>query len=417
MWRTNEEREDSARARLELAKEVWDWEPHPRQRDFFCSTAQIRIAACGRRWGKTECLSVDAATLALAELRGGRACQQLVVAPSEAQARLLGEEIRRRLQEALDGGRPIAEGVTMAVRRKAGLALTLTRPGNVVPYEASVICRTAGVDGAGLRGLWAHRIIVDEAARVPDAVLSGVLMPMLADVGGEYVLASSPSGRRALFYQLWTRGMVRDPSAAGGDVTYESFQCPSWDNPRLNAAFLDEQREGMGEAAFAEEFEAEFADDGGAVFPSEDIDAAVEGDPRVQARNGALLSAPVAGRLYAAGIDWARKKDYSVLCILDATDLPARLVYLQRWRGTTWGVQMQTIAEALLEFRPLRVLADGNAMGDAVGEMLQTRIGQVCPPADRPPTVEQFIALMRPHCLRWGDRTPLQAPGYQLLLY
>nr|MDQ2686639.1 terminase family protein [Armatimonadota bacterium] len=271
MWRTTEERTDSARRRLALAKAWWKWEPHPRQREFFCATAQVRIAACGRRWGKTACLGVDAATLALDELAHGRACRQLIVAPSEGQARLLGEEIRQRIQSALDAQTEATDGVKMTVRRKSGLTLTLTRPsGGAAPFEAWAMCRTAGIDGAGLRGLWAHRIIVDEAARVPDAVLSDVLLPMLADVGGEYVLASSPFGRRNGFYRLWTRGMFRDPSPDVVAVTYESFQCPTRDNPNLDGSFLDAQREEMGEAAFAEEFEAEFSEDGGSVFPGDD---------------------------------------------------------------------------------------------------------------------------------------------------
>ena len=58
----------------------------------------MRIAACGRRWGKTEALLLDIATLALDE----RDCRQLVVAPTDAQARLLGNEVLARLLEAWD---------------------------------------------------------------------------------------------------------------------------------------------------------------------------------------------------------------------------------------------------------------------------------------------------------------------------
>lgn len=48
MWRTMEERAESARRRLAHAKDWWKWEPHPRQREFFCATAQVRIAALGQ---------------------------------------------------------------------------------------------------------------------------------------------------------------------------------------------------------------------------------------------------------------------------------------------------------------------------------------------------------------------------------
>jgi len=42
---------------------------------------------------------------------------------------------------------------------------------------------------------------VDESAYVPDLVLNDVLMPMLLDKGGDYLLASSPAGKRSAFYR------------------------------------------------------------------------------------------------------------------------------------------------------------------------------------------------------------------------
>ena len=88
MWRTEASRAASAARRLTLAKpslESGSLTPH--KPGFFTCPAQMRIAACGRRWGKTEALSLDIATLALDE----RDCRQLVVAPTDAQARLSGE--------------------------------------------------------------------------------------------------------------------------------------------------------------------------------------------------------------------------------------------------------------------------------------------------------------------------------------
>ena len=73
MWRTEAGRAASAARRLTLARRLWKWQPHPAQALFFACPAQMRIAACGRRWGKTEALSLDIATLALDE----RDCRQL----------------------------------------------------------------------------------------------------------------------------------------------------------------------------------------------------------------------------------------------------------------------------------------------------------------------------------------------------
>jgi len=397
MWRDGVGRAASAARRLALAEWLWGWRPHPAQARFFCSPAQMRIAACGRRWGKTEALSLDVATLALDESD----CRQLVVAPTDAQARLLGNEVLLRLLEAWEWrdeqGRPhpLVEGREIAVRQRPALSLTLTRPGQASEAQVSIHFRTAGRDGRGIRGLWAHRIVADEAARVPDTVLTDVLLPMLADKGGDYVLASSPAGRRSAYYRLYAKGVGTHPAqvpalpervgeeagsgaaeGAGQEVSYASFQCPTSDNPHLAHAFLQAQREELGEAMYAQEFGASFVDDFGAVFRDADIDAGIADLAGVTIKDGQVVSEPVEGRLYTLGIDWGRKLDFTVVAIVDATARPARLVFLQRWQGTGWETQAREVGAICARFQPWRILADGNSIGDPLAETLQTEIGK-----------------------------------------
>ncbi len=384
MWRTKQERRASALGRLEQAKRWWDWQPHEAQRRLFCSAASVRIAACGRRWGKTESLSVDIASLALTE-RGSR---QLVVAPTEVQARLLGEAVWERLEKAFASSDPFLEDRRLHVRSRPHLILTLNA---IVPDQepSQIACRTAGRDGRNLRGLWAHRIIVDEAAQVPDRVLREVLPPMLADKGGEYVLASSPNGRRSAFYALFARGMTAGKIVGG--VTYQAFQCPTTDNKaHLDSAWLASQREEMGEALFAQEFEAQFLDDFGMVFREDEICAAITDIPGVRIERTEVLSDPVPGRYYVAGIDWGRKWDYTVVTVLDAETSPAKVVHLSRWRGTSWDQQAADTAAILARFLPRRVLADGNSIGDPIAEMLEARLRTLIPRASYRPHVERF---------------------------
>ena len=410
MWRTEAGRAASAARRLVLAKRLWKWQPHPAQARFFACPAQMRIAACGRRWGKTEALSLDIATLALDE----RDCRQLVVAPTDAQARLLGNEVLARLLEAWDWrdaqGKPHAKvaGREITIRQRPSLTITLTAAGPLAPNnggtrkEVVIHFRTAGRDGRGIRGLWAHRVIVDEAARVPDTVLTDVLLPMLTDKGGDYVLASSPFGRRSAYYRLYTRGLAGlPPQPKNGKpeeaISYEAFCCPTSDNPHLVHAFLEAQREELGESMYAQEFGAQFVDDFGAVFREDDIDAGVADLPGVSLQDGQVVSEPVPGRLYTMGIDWGRKLDFTVVAVLDATVKPAKLVYLQRWQGTGWETQAKAVAAIAAKFRPWRVLADGNSIGDPLAETLQTEVRNLTPTPSLGgkglrgvPTVERF---------------------------
>ena len=424
MWRDNAGRASSAARRLALAEQLWGWRPHRAQARFFCCPAQIRVAACGRRWGKTEALSIDIASLALDETN----CRQLVVAPTDAQARLLGNEVLLRLLDAWewrdkDGqAHPSVAGREITVRQRPALSIVLTwasspvrsSPGSLEARhpplggkgvqkengereggreereEVSIHFRTAGRDGRGIRGLWAHRIVADEAARVPDTVLTDVLLPMLADKGGDYVLASSPAGRRSAYYRLYAKGLVTAGAADEFGITAEAFQCPTTDNPHLAHAFLQAQREELGEAMYAQEFGASFVDDFGAVFRDADIDAGIADLVGVRLEDGQVVSEPVAGRLYTLGIDWGRKLDFTVVAIVDATVRPARLVFLRRWQGTGWETQAREVGAICARFQPWRILADGNSIGDPLAETLQTEIGKALGPGQRAGTVERF---------------------------
>ena len=375
-----------------MAEALWGWRPHKTQHKLFCSEASVRVAACGRRWGKTECLSVDIATLALAE----RGCRQIVVAPTEFQARLLGEAVLGRLEKAFAQGDPSKLGRTLTVRARPYLMLTLTEPGGgsgPPQISSQISCRTAGRDGRGLRGQWAHRIIVDEAAYVPDRVLCEVLPPMLADKGGEFLLASSPNGRRSAFYRLFALGGPPHRAGAGqAGVSYQGFQCPTTQNGHLDKAWLRSQRDEMGDLLYAQEYEAKFIDDFGMVFREEDIEAAVTDLPGVSLSKDrtAIESKPDAGRCYVVGIDWGRKWDYTVVAVLDAEQHPFRLVHLSRWRATGWNTQAADTAKIIGEFRPRRVLADGSSIGDPIADMLDREIGAVTDAGAYRPTVERF---------------------------
>ena len=371
-----------------MAEKVWRWRPHATQRALFCAGASVRVAACGRRWGKTECLSMDIATLALAE----RGCRQLLVAPTESQARILGEVVRERLDQAFAHGDPAGEGRTLAVRAAPHLTITIVRPDGTAGSE--ILCRTAGRDGRSLRGLWAHRVIVDEAAYVPDRVLCEVLPPMLADRGGEFLLASSPNGRRSAFYRLYALGDAASGSDVGSDgVSYRAFQCPTADNGHLDRAWLRSQRGEMGELLYAQEFEAKFIDDFGMVFREEDIEAAIADLPNValNRERTAVESVPEPGRYYVIGIDWGRKWDYTVVAVLDAERHPFRLVHLSRWRATGWNTQAADAARIIVRFRPRRVLADGSSLGDPIADMLDREIRAQSGEGVTRPSVERFL--------------------------
>ena len=115
--------------------------------------------------GKTEALSIDIASLALDE----RNCRQLVVAPTDAQARLLGNEVLLRLLDAWEWrdaeGRqhPSVAGREITVRQRPALSIVPDVAGGSLRRRRcpSTFGRRGGTGGGyggcGRTGSWRMR--------------------------------------------------------------------------------------------------------------------------------------------------------------------------------------------------------------------------------------------------------------------
>lgn len=345
----------SSAIRIELAKCLWGWTPHPGQREWLLCEAPVKVAACGRRWGKTEAAAVDASTMAIA--RPG--CVQMIVSPTYDQSRLIFDAVERFLS-----GAAVLRGHVKVVRTPYP---RLTVLGSVIT------ARTADEDGRNLRGNSADRVIVDEAAYVRDSVIQEVISPMLADREGKLVMISTPFGKNH-FYRAFVRGVESgkwrvesgEPSTDNRQPSTVSFQFPSWDNPHISRAYVDEQREVISTRQFAVEYEAQFMDDQNSVFAWEDIEAAA-------ARHAELVEA--AGfDVVVAGIDWARYSDYTAIVALGVGESGCAVVGIDRFHGLGWSRQIERVTEFLRTHRVSAVLTDGTSIGDPLLEQLQARL-------------------------------------------
>lgn len=107
-------------------------------------------------------------------------------------------------------------------------------------------------------------LIIDEAARVEDALYLSVL-PMLAVSGGRLAILSSPFGTRGFFYEAYKER-----------AKWDYYEVPATECPRISATFLEEMQEIMGEWWFLQEFLCKFLDSVTAAFRSEDIERIVK---------------------------------------------------------------------------------------------------------------------------------------------
>ncbi len=149
-----------------------------------------------------------------------------------------------------------ALGRPVSARAETALTLELVNGSRIValPGGEGTI---RGYSGVAL-------LIVDEAARVPDSLYFAI-RPMLSVSRGRLVALSTPFGKRGWFYEAW-----------GGDQEWERVRITADQCPRIEAAFLEEERLALGERWFRQEYECSFEDTIDAVFAYTDIAAALK---------------------------------------------------------------------------------------------------------------------------------------------
>jgi len=360
---------------LDLAKRIWGWSPHSDgQSDFLLCPAKIKTAACGRRWGKSESMAID---IALYMLEHPNTIQMLI-APTDDQTTIIFDEVKDRLL-AIKALKPVV--------KESPFRSIQFRDRQSGKYATTLLARTASSDGKGIRGRKAHRVIVDEAAYVPDDVMQSVVTPLLADFNGDMVLISTPAGRN----HFWSSFQLGVDEL---QTRYKSFQFPSEQNPYLSREYLDNERLNKPDRVWRVEYLAEFADAEGLVFRN--VPACCSGD----------WEPPQHRRLYAAGLDLARYNDFTVLTIIDRAT--RRVVYQDRFNLISWDLQVARIVSMLKRYNDCPVLVEVNNVGDVVLEKLQQAqaraTGFETTASSKPDLIDALAVAFETHSLTLPDR-------------
>ena len=307
---------------------------HRHQLPLVRSRARFRVAACGRRWGKT---TAGCACVIHAALRRGHPFRALWVAPTHDQA-----------DEAVDIILPALRQAAVGTRWLKGERRLELENGACVFFRSAEIPRN-------LRGRGWDLVVVDEAAYVPDAVWYEVLRPALADRRGRGLFLSTPNGARGWFHAMYLRG------EDGHQREVRSWRLPSWQNPLLARAEIAALRRTLPERVFRQEIEVEFLEGEGVVFatiPAEDY----------------ALPRPAEGRV-VIGADLAKHEDFTVLVALDES---GRLVDFKRMRRIDYTAQAEVIAGMSHRLRA-PVYLDATGVGQAVLELVSGRGVEVVP--------------------------------------
>lgn len=214
-----------------------DW-----QRDLLRSSSGRILLNCSRQSGK----STVSAILALHRALYYPGSLVLVLAPALRQS----QELFSKLGEFYS-----ALGEPMRKFGERRLSLELTNGSRVVTLPGTE--RTIrGYSGASL-------LIVDEAARVDDLLYFSI-RPMLAVSGGSLIMASTPYGKRGVFFEEWTEGLG-----------WERYEVPASKVTRISEEFLAEERRALPTRVYRQEYCCSFEDTDDAVFSYEDVDGAI----------------------------------------------------------------------------------------------------------------------------------------------
>lgn len=119
-------------------------------------------------------------------------------------------------------------------------------------------------DSDRIRAFRAHRIYLDESARLPDGGWAAIL-PMLFE-SGRLIAITTPKGRQGFFYEAWT------------DKRGYNIMAKSTELPRMEK-IVARDKKFMTTGQFRTEHELQFAGSGDPFFDWDDVQNAITQDP------------------------------------------------------------------------------------------------------------------------------------------
>jgi hypothetical protein len=311
---------------------------HEGQREVLRTAARFNTVACGRRFGKTT-LGLALAYYGAPHAPGGlsRGYDVGWFAPSY-----------KLLDEAWRGAKGFLR--SMIARTDSQQHRMELKSG------AALDCWTLEDTDAG-RGRKYGLVIVDEAAmaRHLEEAWNAAIRPTLTDAKGGAWFFSTPKGRN-FFWQLHQRG--------AREAEWAAHHAPSSANPHLDPAEIEAARSDLPERVFAQEYLAQFLEDGGGVFRRvmASVDTSLPTDPH-QARDAGD------GRAYVISVDWGRHNDFTVISVLDAKE--RAVVSVQRFTQLAYAIQLARLRAVHERFPRAPILAESNSMGGPLVEALQ----------------------------------------------
>jgi hypothetical protein len=292
---------------------------HPAQKTIINDPARFKVVCCGRRFGKTL-LAIDDVVNTLLDGKSygyfAPTYNDLVKLCWQPLIKILDPVIKRKNETRFQ-----IETITGGIFN--GFTLEKDRPG---------------------QGNHFHKIAIDEAATVPKLryIWDETLRATLLDHRGSATFYSTPRGYNDFwgFYQLGIDELQKD---------WQSFHFTSYDNPHMSKEELEAIKINTPSRVWEQEYLAQFTTDTGAVFRG--------------VHKAAILDQlePYQGE-FIFGIDWGRANDYTVISVIDVNT--RRQVAIDRFNQIGWSVQRGRIMALYEQWKPYRMIAETNSIGE-----------------------------------------------------
>ena len=194
------------------------------------------------------------------------------------------------------------------------------------------------------------KVIIDESGFFRDEAYNE-LSPALLERQGQILAIGVPS------LQNWFFQLYKDIKRGLPDAF--ALQLPSIINPQISISEWKRIYRTTPRDEFLRQYCAKFIEDFSTVWRIRDLDNCLGGESEKF----------VPGFEYVAGIDFARKQDYTVVTILKVSS-PYCVVDTLRLHGGSWTNQVEMIVNFLQSYNVQVATVDATGLGDAVVEQL-----------------------------------------------
>jgi len=305
---------------------------HAKQALVYRDTARFIVVDAGRGWGK----STFGLEWALEPALNHPGWVSWYIGPSYPEVALQWRELQAMCPPGFPG-----------VFRESDHRLVLWN-------GSEVAFKSAEVGERKLRGGQRNRVVIDEAASIPDGldIWDKAVRPSLTRHRGQALFIGTPRGSN-WFQAMYQRGL-------GGDRDWHSWKFTSYDSPYLPADDIDAARGELPDRVFRQEYLGEFIEDG-SVFANVHAcvgDVSDFGQP-FEDRPARIVF----------GQDWGKLNDFTVTMGLDLDRSMLKRLY--RASGTDYGLQRRRIKQLADEHHPAVIAAERNAMGEPNIEELE----------------------------------------------